>query len=97
MSEAWLVIAALVLATLSVRLSGVALGQRLPSEGPWSRALNALPGCLIVSLVSVVLIGGGPREWTAAVIAAAVAIATRNLPLTMAAGILAIWLLRQLT
>ena len=83
-------------ATFAIRLSGVYLGQELPQHGSWARALNALPGCLIVALVSVSLLSGGPSEWLAGAIAALVAVTTKNLPLTMGAGILAIWLLRQL-
>ena len=94
MAEPLLVIAGLAAATFAIRLSGILLGQRIPAEGVWAVALNALPGCLLVSLVTVALLSGGLREWTAAAIAAAVAILTRNLPLTMAAGIAAIWLLR---
>jgi uncharacterized membrane protein len=56
--------------------------------------LNALPGCLLVSLVAVALLSGGPKEWAAAVIALAVAIVTKSLPLTMAVGIASIWALR---
>ena len=97
MSETSLVIVALAVATLSVRLLGVAVGQRLPQQGGWAAALNALPGCLIVSLVCVMLASGGPREWLAGTIALAVAIVTRSLPLTMVVGILAIWMLRQFT
>jgi uncharacterized membrane protein len=94
MSSAWLLIIALAVATFTIRLSGVLLGQRLPQSGAWARALNALPGCLLVSLVSVALLSGGPKEWGAAVVSIAVAIVTRSLPLTMLAGIAAIWALR---
>lgn len=90
-----LVILALAAGTLVVRLLGVAIGQRLPSKGAWARALNALPGCLIVSLVSVILASGGRQEWIAGGIALAVAIVTRSLPLTMIVGIAAIWTLRH--
>jgi uncharacterized membrane protein len=58
------------------------------------RALNALPGCLLVSLISLALLSGGPREWLAAARAIAAAIVTKSLPLTMAVGIAAIWALR---
>src|SRR5688572_1916953 len=94
LSESWLLIIALAVATFAIRLAGILLGQRLPTSGFLARALNALPGCLLVSLVSVALMSGGPREWAAAVVAIAVAILTRSLPLTMAAGIAAIWTLR---
>lgn len=94
MAEPWLVIAGLAVATFAIRLSGILLGQRIPGQGAWAVALNNLPGCLLVSLVSVALLSGGPNEWAAAAIAAGVAILTGNLPLTMAAGIAAIWALR---
>lgn len=96
MADTWLLILALALPTFVIRLSGVLLGQRIPATGGWARALNALPGCLIVSLVAVSLLSGGPSEWGAGLVAAGVAIVTRNLPVTMASGIAAIWLLRQI-
>jgi uncharacterized membrane protein len=94
MSDAWLLIVALAIATFAIRLSGILLGQRLPQSGLWARALNALPGCLLISLVSVALMSGGPKEWAAAAVSVAVAIVSRSLPLTMVAGIASIWALR---
>lgn len=94
MTDPWLVIGGLTIATFAIRLSGVLLGQRLPQSGGWASALNALPGCLLVSLVSVALLSGGPKEWAAAALALAAAILTRSLPLTMAVGIASIWALR---
>jgi uncharacterized membrane protein len=94
MAEPWLVIIGLMVATFAIRLSGILVGQRIPRDGAWAAALNALPGCLLVSLVSVALLSGGPKEWTAAAISTVVAILTGNLPLTMAAGIASIWALR---
>ncbi len=95
MSDTWIVITVLALATFSIRLGGVLLGQKLPVSGPWARGLNALPGCLIIALVSVLVFSGGQDEWIASVVALAAALLTRNLPLTMAAGILCVFLLRQ--
>lgn len=94
MNEIWLLIFCLAVATLSIRFSGVILGQRLPRTGPWARALNALPGCLIISLVSVLILSGGLNEWIAGGIAALVALTTKNLPLTMLAGIVTVLMLR---
>jgi uncharacterized membrane protein len=94
MTEPWLVVVGLMTATFAIRLSGILLGQRIPRDGGWARALNALPGCLLVSLVLVQLMSGGPREWIAGVVALAAAILTGSLPLTMAVGIAAIWGLR---
>jgi branched-subunit amino acid transport protein len=94
MDDIWLVILGLAAATFSIRMAGVMLGARLPQTGAWARALLALPGCLIVALVSVSLLSGGTNEWIAGAIAAAVAILSRSLLATMAAGIAAIWFLR---
>ncbi len=85
----------LALATFAIRVSGVILGQRLPQTGFWARALQALPGCLIISLVAVSLLAGGPNEWIAGAVAAVVAIVSRNLVVTMGIAIAAIWFLRS--
>ena len=95
MNDTWLVILGLAIATFTIRMSGVLLGEQLPTTGPWARGLQALPGCLIVSLVAVLLLSGGPAEWIAGTVALGVAIVTRNLPVTMVAGISVIYLLRQ--
>lgn len=94
MTEMWTLITGLAMATFAVRLSGYLLGRRLPDYGPWARGLQALPGCLILSLVTYLLMQGGPQEWVAGTAALIVALITRSLPLTMGAGIAAICLLR---
>lgn len=94
MTDSWTVILALAAATLTVRLTGHLLGSRLPVQGPWARGLQALPGCLILSLVTYLLMQGGPQEWLAGTAALAAALISRSLPLAMAAGIAAICLLR---
>ena len=96
MTETWWVVLTLAAGTFAIRLGGILLGNQIPAGGAWARALKALPGCLIVSLVSVSLLSGGAQEWGAGIVAAAVAVLTRNLPTTMASGIAAIWLLRHL-
>jgi uncharacterized membrane protein len=95
MTEQWLVIIWVAAITLGIRLGGVIVGRRIPQQGVWARALNALPGCLIVSLVAVMVLSGGPQEWLAAAIALAVALVTKSLPVTMIAGIAAIWAIRE--
>ena len=94
-SSPWVPLGALALITFSLRLSGAMLGRRIPMHGAWARATRALPGCLIVALVAVGLVSGGVREWIAGFAPALVALATRSLPVTMAAGIAAIWALRH--
>ena len=95
MTDTWLVIIGIALMTFTIRISGVLLGQRLPRKGAWSRGLNALPGCLIIALVAVLLLSGSLQEWIAGGLAAFVAILTKNLPVTMVVGILSIFALRQ--
>ncbi|MGI3904029.1 MAG: AzlD family protein [Janthinobacterium lividum] len=95
MTETWTVIAVLAVGTFAIRLAGVLVGRRIRDDGAWARGLRALPGCLIVGLVSISLLSGGPREWGAGAVAAAVAVATRSLPLTMVGGIAAVFVLRH--
>ena len=95
MGETWVVILGLAAGTFGVRLSGYLLGRSLPQHGPLARMLNALPGSLIAALVAYLLVSGGPREWLAAVVATGAALMTRSLPVTIVAGVAAIWLLRQ--
>jgi uncharacterized membrane protein len=96
MDNYFLILIGLALPTFAIRLGGFYLGNRLPAHGGWATALRALPGCLITALVAVLLAQAGPAEWGAAAVAAAVALTLRNLPLTMAAGILAVLALRAL-
>jgi len=95
MPDIFLVTAALATATFGIRLFGFWLGRSIPAHGPWARALNALPGCLITALVAVLLVQGGPAEWIAATAAAITAYATRSLPLSMIAGIAVVLLARM--
>lgn len=94
LSSYTLVIAGLAAATITIRLGGYYLGAALPQSGPWARGLKALPGTLITALVTLQLLNGGPAEWIAGAVALAVAIVSRSLPLTMLAGIVAVYLLR---
>lgn len=90
-----LIIIGLAAANLVIRLGGYYLGAALPQTGPWARGLKALPGTLITALVTLQLMQGGPNEWIAGAIALGTAILTRSLPLTMLAGIVAIYTLRH--
>lgn len=94
MSDPTYVIIGLALGTFAIRLGGFYLGSRLPVTGFWAASFNALPGCLIASLLAVMLVSGGVQEYIAAVISLVIALITRNLPLTMIAGISSIWALR---
>jgi uncharacterized membrane protein len=94
MAEIWWRILGLAALTFVIWISGFLLGARLPRGGFYAQAFNALPGCLITALVTVLLMQGGVREWLAAGVALAIAVITSSLPLTMLAGIGAVWLSR---
>lgn len=91
-----IILVALAGGTFTIRLGGFWLGRRLPTSGGWARSVSALPGCLILALVVIQLLQGGPAEWVAGLAALGVAMLTRNLPLTMLAGILSVLALRAL-
>lgn len=97
MADTLPLILGLATATFAIRIGGFVLGRQLPAEGRWAIGFRALPGCLIAALVAVQLLQAGPAEWGAAAIATVTALATRNLPITMIAGILAVLALRALT
>jgi branched chain amino acid efflux pump len=48
MDDSWTLIGALAAGTFAIRFAGAGLGQAIPTHGAMARALNALPGCLIV-------------------------------------------------
>jgi uncharacterized membrane protein len=95
MTDQWLLIAGLAIGTFSIRFGGYLLGSKLPTTGAWATAFTVLPGCLLSALLAVIIVQGSSVEWIAAGIAFGVAILSRNLVLTMAIGILSVWLLRH--
>ena len=60
----------------------------------WVRALQALPGCLIASLISFMMLNGTLLEWISAVMFLAIAEITRKHTLAMLAGMVIIAALR---
>ncbi len=91
-----LLAAGLAVGTLSLRLTGYFLGFRLPETGAWARAFSALPGCLIASLVTVILMTASTAEWGAAAVALGTALLMRSVPLSMLIGVGAVWFFRTL-
>ena len=87
--EIWMTIIGLGGASFAIRLSGYLLASQIPQDGMWARALQALPGCLIVSLVSLMML-----EWISAVMVFALATITRKPTLAMFAGTVIIAALR---
>lgn len=92
--DIWTTTLGLGAASFAIRLSGYLLARRLPKTGAWARGMEALPGCLIMALVALMMIKGGPLEWAAGATVLALAWRTKNLVLAMTAGIILVALLR---
>lgn len=95
-TEIWLTILGLAIASYSIRLGGYLLAIRLPQNGGWAHGMEALPGCLIIALVAIMMLNGGIIEWVAGGTVFLVATKTRNLPISMLAGIVIVAVLRVL-
>jgi len=92
--EIWMTIIGIGGASFAIRLSGYLLASQIPQDGMWARALQALPGCLIASLVSLMMLNGTMLEWISAVIVLAIAAITRKPTLAMFAGMVIIAAMR---
>jgi uncharacterized membrane protein len=80
--------------TMAIRASGFLLANRLPSTGFVAAWMRHIPGAVLASLVAPAVISGGPAEWVAAIATAVAWLLTRNLLPAMAAGVLAVYLMR---
>ena len=92
--EIWMTIIGLCGASFAIRLSGYLLASQIPQDGMWARALQALPGCLIASLVSLMMLNGTILELISAVMVLALAAITRKPTFAMFAGMVIIAALR---
>jgi branched chain amino acid efflux pump len=91
----WLTLAGMVAVTFGSRYAGLALRTELPAF--WVRFLHFVPIAVFAALVTPSLEGGfgeGEIRLAGAVTTALVAWRTGSLGLSIAAGMLAFWLLR---
>lgn len=96
MSQAsMLAILGMAVGTYLTRAGGLFLMSRVKVTPRLEAFLNAIPGAIIVSIVTPAVITSGPAEVLAGAATLGVAARTRNLPLAIAAGVLCVWLLRQ--
>lgn len=93
-TEIWVTIIGLGVVSFAIRLTGYLLASQIPQDGMWARALQALPGCLILSLVSLMMLNGTMLEWISAVMVLAIAAITRKPTLAMFAGMVIIAAMR---
>ena len=95
--KALLVIALASLATYLMRTGGLFLAGRLPSGGRIGRALNALPGTILISLAAPAFFAEGFIGFAGGAATIAVAFKYKNLFPAMLAGMLVVALGRWLS
>ena len=91
----WLTLAGMAAVTFGSRYAGLALRAELPAF--WVRFLHFVPIAVFAALVTPSLegeLGEGEIRLAAAAVAVLAAWRTKNLGLSIAAGMLAFWLLR---
>ena len=93
---ALLTILGMALVTYLTRIGGLWLMSRVTLSGRLKAWLEYLPGTILVAIVAPTVLGAGPAEVGAALATLLVAVRTRNVLLSMLAGIVAVLLLRQL-
>lgn len=94
----WLTVGGMLAVTFGSRYAGLALRTELPAF--WERFLHFVPIAVFASLVTPSLEGGlgeGEIRVAGAGLTAVVAWRSRNLGLSIAAGMLAFWALRWIT
>ena len=94
----WATVAGMLAVTFGARLAGLGLRLRLPSF--WSRFLHFVPIAAFAALVTPSLEGAegeGEIRLVAAALAALAAWRTRQLWVSVVAGMVAFWLLRGVT
>lgn len=83
-------------ATYATRVGGLWL-MRYVTPSPRVEAwLRNIPGAVLVSIVAPSALAGGPADVTAALFTAFVGLRTRNLLLSIIAGVAVVWVLRRL-
>ena len=87
-------ILAMAAVTYATRAGGFWLSTKLTLSGRLERTLHAIPGAVLVSLVSPQIVDGGLAAAVASVGTIAVAVRTRNLLAAVVTGALLVSLLR---
>ena len=84
----WIFVGALAAAAIGLRLAGLLAGARL-ARSRLAPVLDEMPGLILVSLVASALAGAPPHAWAAAGVALGAAILSRDVLVTMVAGVAA--------
>jgi len=93
--NAFWVIALASAATYMLRVGGLLLAGWLPEGGRVGRALKALPGTILISLVAPAFFADGVIGFAGGAVVIAIAFKSKNIFAAMAAGMLVVALGRQ--
>jgi uncharacterized membrane protein len=94
--EALVAIAAMAAVTYATRIGGLVIMPRIPTS-PWlERFMELVPGTVLAALVAPAVFREGPPELLAAAVTVVVARRGTRLLLPVAAGVVAVLLLRSL-
>ena len=88
-------IAGMAIATVLTRFTGFGLVQRISVEGRLARALEAVPGAILVSLIAPIVLAKGPAESVAALVTLLIASRAPTLP-AVAGGVATVAILRAI-
>ena len=93
-AEVLLAFLAMAAVSYGIRVAGFLAGRRLHEHPRLGAALDQLPAAILITLVVPLLARGGPAEWLAAALVAALAWYVDFLLVPLAAGVIAVVLLR---
>ena len=93
--EALIAILGMAVVTYGIRVGGLLLADRLPRTGFVAAWMKHIPAAVLASLVAPAIVGGGPAEAIAAAVALVAYLLSRNLFVTMVAGVVAVFLARM--
>ena len=93
-AEVLLAFLAMAAVSYGIRVAGFLVGRRLREHPRLSAALDQLPAAILIALVVPLLARGGPAEWLAAAVVAALAWWVDFLLVPLAVGVAAVVLLR---
>lgn len=94
--SSFITIAGMALATYATRFSGLWAMGRTANASRFDRWLRHVPGAVLISIVAPAVTLHGWPVAAAALIAAAVAVKTKNIPVTLIAGMGAVVLFRSI-
>jgi len=93
-AEVLLAFLAMAAVSYGIRLAGYLVGGRMHEHPRLRAALDQLPAAILIALVVPIVTRGGPAEWLAAAVVAALAWYVDMLLIPLAAGVVAVVVLR---